>query len=119
VSPNSSTPCAVGACLVCRDRNADAFFLADDPGTGWRRSAARAGAPLENAACRVVPGESRISFETDRVTVEFAVQFLELHDPKLVYAYANAFGNTRNTVLEGEEYLSFCGDRLGTSSSCR
>src|ERR1044071_9451462 len=51
----------INTCLVYWDRNADAFFLADPGGATWRRTAARAGAPLENAHCRIVPPESRIA----------------------------------------------------------
>jgi YD repeat-containing protein len=86
------------ACLAYWDRNADAFFLADNSGAAWHRTAARAGAPVENSQCRIVPAESGATVDGERVTVEFAVRFLHgFEGSKLVYAYANAFGDSRNT----------------------
>src|SRR5438552_2236664 len=87
---------AASECMVYWDRNADAFFLAD--AQGWRRTAVRGGAPAENEVCRIVPAESRVVADADRVTVEIAVHFLKgFAGTKLVYGYADAFGDTRNT----------------------
>src|ERR1043166_749306 len=72
--------------------------VADGGGATWRRTAARAGAPLENAHCRIVPSESRIAANGSPVSIDFAVHFPRgFEGTKLVYAYANAFGDTRNT----------------------
>src|SRR5262249_4006968 len=75
-----------------------AFFLSDNAGTGWRRTATRGGSGVENGRCRIVPADSRVIADRDPVTVEIAVQFQRgFEGTKLVYAYGNAFGDTRNT----------------------
>jgi hypothetical protein len=85
-------------CLAYWDRNADAFFLANDGGTGWRRMAAQAGGALENSRCRLMVADSHVTAGGDPVTVEFALQFLKgFEGSKLIYAYASAPGDTRNT----------------------
>jgi len=72
--------------------------LADDAGGNWQSSATRTGRPVGNSQCTVNAAESRVTMAGDQLTVEFAVRFAAgWKGSKLVYAYANSFGDTRNT----------------------
>jgi RHS repeat-associated protein len=91
-SPERGIP----GCLAYWDRNANSFFLGH--AGGWHRAAVRGGAAVENGRCRIVPAESRVTADGDPVTVEIAVQFLRgFEGTKLVYGYADSYGDTRNT----------------------
>jgi hypothetical protein len=87
---------AATGCLAYWDRNANAYFLGHSG--GWYQTAIRGGSSVENGRCRIVPADSRVITDRDPVMVEIAVQFLRgFEGTKLVYAYANALGDTRNT----------------------
>ena len=89
---------ATNACLAYYDRSTNRLFLAGNAATDWSSGVLNEGEPLGNGRCRLSLRDSRVSVSGDRVTVQFAITFDgSFRGSKLVYAYANSFGNSRNT----------------------
>ena len=86
------------ACLAYYDRSANRLFLAGNAAAEWSSGVLNEGEPLTNSRCSLSLRDSGVSFSGDRVTVQFAIAFDgSFRGRKLVYAYANSFGNSRNT----------------------
>jgi hypothetical protein len=89
---------ASNACLAYYQRDTNRLFLAGDSGTDWNSGVLGEGQVLANGRCNLSLRDSRVMFSEDRATVHFAIAFTDsFRGSKLVYAYANSFGGSRDT----------------------